>query len=198
MGETGRHEVRSSCERRFEEIFDGTYPRVLAYSLRRAADRGSAEEVVSETFLIAWRRRHELPEEPLPWLLGTARKVLANQRRAAGRRLPTGTHGAPDPAQAPDAGPGPYETVAEREALAAAFARLAGRDREVLSLIAWEGLQVREAARVVGCSAAAFSLRLHRARRRLLKELGASGHSLGQQDTPRSPLEERPDFEEAR
>ena len=50
----------------------------------------------------------------------------------------------------------------------------------MLALTAWDGLAPREAARVLDCTAATFSLRLHRARRRLLKELGASGHSLAE------------------
>ena len=58
---------------------------VLAFAMRRA-DPDTAHDVLSETFLVAWRRIDELPAEPRPWLLGTARKVLANHRRAAERR----------------------------------------------------------------------------------------------------------------
>lgn len=177
-------------------MFRATYPRVLAYALRRAADRPSAEEVVSETFLVAWRRYDDLPEEPLPWLLGIARKVLANQRRSARRRRPEGGHASLEVVEAPHPGPAPFERLAEREAFLAALSRLSERDRETLGLIAWDGLEVREAAAAMGCSAASFSLRLHRARRRLLKELAASGHSLGQ-EAKTLPLEERPGIEEA-
>ena len=60
-----------------------------------------------------------------------------------------------------------------------------------------DGLEVREAAAVVGCSAPVFSLRLHRARRRLLKELQASGHQLGQEAEP-VPLDQRHGTEESR
>lgn len=193
MGRDREHRGRTL---RFEAMFRANHQRVLAYALRRAADRPSAEEVVSETFLVAWRRYDDLPEEPLPWLLGIARKVLANQRRSARRRQPDGGHASLEVVEAPHPGPAPFERVAEREAFASAFARLPERYRETLSLIAWDGLEVREAATAMGCSAAAFSLRLHRARRRLLKELAASGHSLGQQAKP-MPLEERPGIEEA-
>ena len=196
MGREGGDQDRVSRTRRFEAMFGGAYPRVFAYALRRAADRGSAEEAVSETFLIAWRQREALPEEPIPWLFGVARKVLANQRRAAGRRQPDGPHTSLDQVEVPHPGQTPFEQLAEREAFASAFARLSERDRETLGLIAWDGLEAREAAEVVGCSAAVFSLRLHRARRRLLKELEASGHSLGQERRT-SPLNERPGIEEA-
>jgi RNA polymerase sigma-70 factor (ECF subfamily) len=72
------------------------------------------------------------------------------------------------------------ERVTEKQAFAQAFAALRVRDREVLALIAWDGLDSGEAAQVMGCSPATFSLRLHRARRRLVKELEASGHSLSE------------------
>lgn len=172
---------KNDAEERFEAIFRSTYSSVLAYAIRRSAERGAAEEAAAETFLIAWRRLEDVPKPALPWLLGTTRRVLANQRRAAGRRLSTTAEHLAGPA--PDPSSGTAEVITERDAFVRAFARLAERDREVLSLIAWEGLQVREAAGVMGCSATAFSIRLHRARRRLLKELQASGHSLGERQT---------------
>lgn len=195
MGGRGRIDGESRASQ-FEAMFRATYSRVLAYALRRTGDRGSAEEVASETFLIAWRRFDAVPEEPLPWLLGTARRVLANQRRSLRRRSPNGPSASVDPGDVPQPGPLPLERIAEKEAFAAAFAALGDRDREVLSLIAWDGLEVGEAARVMGCTAPVFSVRLHRARRRLLKELGASGHSLGEAGK-RSPLRKRPGISEA-
>jgi RNA polymerase sigma-70 factor (ECF subfamily) len=196
MSERDGLRKQASRASRFEAIFSATYPRVLAYALRRTADRDSAEEVTSETFLVAWRRLDGLPEEPLPWLLGTARRVLANQRRSARRRWPKGPHVSLDVLDASDPQPPPIERLAEREAFISAFAELRERDREVLSLIAWDGLGAREGAEVMGCTAATFSIRLHRARQRLLKELEATGHSLGQ-TSKRSPLSERTGISEA-
>lgn len=196
MSEKDRLHNQASRASRFEVIFGATYPRILAYALRRTEDRDSAEEVTSETFLVAWRRLDAVPEEPLPWLLGTARRVLANQRRTARRRWPTGPHASLDLVDAPDLGPPALERLVEREAFTSAFAELGERDREVLSLVAWDGLGVREAAKVMGCTAPTFSIRLHRARQRLLKELEASGHSLGEA-SKRSPLSERPGTSEA-
>lgn len=195
MGRRGKGDGVSSASR-FEAMFRACYPRVLAYALRRTEDRGSAEEVASETFLIAWRRLDAVPEESLPWLLGTARRVLANQRRSGRRRLPIGASASVDPGDVAGPGPLPFERIAEREAFATAFKALGDRDREVLRLIAWDGLEVREAARVMGCAAPVFSVRLHRARRRLLKELEASGHSLGEAGM-QSPLDQRPGISEA-
>lgn len=164
---------------RFETIFRATYPRVFAFALRRSVDRTSAEEAAAETFLIAWRRFDSVPEEPLPWLLTTARNVLSNQRRSARRReTAAGPILALDLIEPADSATPIAEQVADRQAFARAFSTLRDRDREVLMLSAWDGLSPREAGQVMDCSAAAFSIRLHRARKRLLKELTASGHSL--------------------
>lgn len=133
--------------------------------------------MAAETFLIAWRRLDDVPphEAALPWLLVTARRVLANRRRAAGRatqmvpRLEADMNAA--------AGLDPADTVAERAVLAAAFRRLDETDRETLAMIAWDGLAPREAAVVAGCSAATFAVRAHRARRRLASLLAEEDSS---------------------
>jgi RNA polymerase sigma-70 factor, ECF subfamily len=166
--------------REFEDLFHACYPRVLGYAIRRTSDRAAAEEAASETFLIAWRRLDDVPAETLPWLLGVARRVLANQRRAAGRRAPDGPIVPLEAVADPDSSTAVADRVADRDAFAAAFSALGPRDREVLALVSWDGLAPREAATVLGCSSATFSLRLHRARRRLLKELERSGHSFGE------------------
>jgi RNA polymerase sigma-70 factor, ECF subfamily len=171
---------RASRAREFEELFHACYPRVLGYAIRRTKDRAAAEDAVSETFLVAWRRFEDVPAEALPWVLGVARKVLANQRRAAGRRAPEGPVVPLEAVPDPDPRTAVAERVADRQAFAAAFAALSARDREVLALVGWDGLSPREGATVLGCSAATFSLRLHRARKRLLKELDARGHSFGE------------------
>lgn len=169
-----------SRARRFEAIFRDAYPRVLAFAMRRLTSRDVAEEVAAETFLIAWRRLEVVPEEALPWLLGTARNVLANQRRSARRREAAGPQVALEAVELPDLATPIPEQVAARQAFARAFSALRLRDREVLALSAWDGLSPREAGQVMDCSPATFSLRLHRARGRLLKELAASGHSLSE------------------
>jgi RNA polymerase sigma-70 factor, ECF subfamily len=167
----------------FEAIFNACHSRVLGYAIRRTSDRAAAEEAVSETFLIAWRRFDAVPADALPWLLGVARKVLANQRRAAGRRTPDGPIVPLDAVADPDPRASVADLVADREAFAAAFASLSPGDREVLALVNWDGLEPREAAKVLDCTPATFYLRLHRARRRLLKELEARGHSFGERAT---------------
>jgi RNA polymerase sigma-70 factor (ECF subfamily) len=145
---------------RFEAVFRQHHPQVLAYARRRAPQ--DAADVVSEVFLTAWRRLDEVPADALPWLLGVARRVVANLRRATARR-PSLTIA--DPSTVPDAG----SSAVERIAVAEAFRGLSDPDREVLMLAAWEGLSAARAARVVGCSVPAFHVRLHRARARLAR-----------------------------
>src|SRR5690348_1641770 len=70
----------------FEGWFRRHYPRVLAYVLRRLPDRSAAEDLAAETFLIAWRRREKIPEDPLPWLFKVAGNQLHNEYRSARRR----------------------------------------------------------------------------------------------------------------
>jgi RNA polymerase sigma-70 factor (ECF subfamily) len=168
------------AERRFESCFRDNYSSVLAFAIRRLPDRATAEDAASETFAVAWRRRDLIPDEPLPWLYGIALRVVANQRRSGARR------GRLDERLAREAGArGPateaFDVLHRRDSFSRAFRLLAEDDREVLRLIAWDGLDSGEAARVLGCSSAAFRVRLHRARRRLAKHLAASGHSASEE-----------------
>lgn len=109
-----------------------------------------------------------MPPDPLPWLLGVARKALANRRRGDRRR---GALAGRLAALPPEHGADPAERAGEAEAVLAALARLSEDDRETLAVVAWEGLSPAQAARVAGCSARAFSKRLSRARARLTAAL---------------------------
>src|SRR3954468_24387404 len=69
----------------FEDLYRATYPRVLAYA-RSVASREDADDAVAETFAIAWRRQRDIPRgAELGWLIGVARRVLANARRSRRR-----------------------------------------------------------------------------------------------------------------
>jgi RNA polymerase sigma factor (sigma-70 family) len=151
---------------RFTALYDRHYRSVLAYVLLRAG-QDAAEDLVSETFLVAWRRLDELRDPVLPWLLGVARNLLYKQydagrrRQALADRIIAATR--VDDLTGPDAA----EHVMEREAARAVLSSLGEKDVEVIVLASWYGLTPREAARVVGCSATTFTVRLHRARKRL-------------------------------
>lgn len=157
---------------RFTGLYDQYYRNVLRYALVHA-EPGSAEDVTSDVFLIAWRQLPAVPEQPLPWLLGVARNLLRKQADADRRRRQLAARIAALTTQADmiawDAG----EHVVERAAAIEALGSLADRDVEALTLVTWHGLDVRAAAAVVGCSPRAFTVRLHRARLRLAEALGA-------------------------
>jgi RNA polymerase sigma-70 factor (ECF subfamily) len=154
-------------EARFRSIFESHYQAVLAYALRRVVE-ADAHDAVAETFLVGWRRLDDMPPHAeLPWLLGVARRTLANQRRSRVRasRLAERLSGASSRDAEADT---PHGEIAE------ALQRLRPLDREVLLLTAWDGLTHREIADVFGCSENAVAIRLHRARSRLARELEAA------------------------
>jgi RNA polymerase sigma factor (sigma-70 family) len=160
----------SDSNQHFTGLYDEYYRRVLRYALQHA-DPGCAEDVASETFLIAWRRLAEIPQPPLPWLLGVARNLLRQQfgRTRREQRLADRISAMTSDADllAWDAG----EHVVERAAALDALGSLPADDVEALTLVTWHGLSATEAADVVGCSPHAFTVRLHRARRRLADAL---------------------------
>ena len=158
---------------RFESCFREHHARLLAFTMRRVSGREAAEDVVADTFAVAWRRRDRIPDGPLPWLYAVAANVIADQYRSTRRRHDLGrrlAHEARDEVSGSD----PAESLARREAFSTAFAQLEEHEREVLRLVAWDGLEVREAAQVLGCSQGAFRVRLHRARRKLARRLDAA------------------------
>ncbi len=158
---------------RFKAIYAEYYPAVLRYAARRIGAE-AARDIAAETFLTAWRRLDHVPAgQPLPWLYATARNCLANELRRRDRRDRLDSRIRTEVLRGQDlAGPEPGERVADRLAVLAALAALRPDDQEALRLIEWEQLDVAAAAQVMGCSAATFRVRLHRARRRLARALG--------------------------
>lgn len=157
---------------RFEFLYRGLYAPISGYVLRRVANPEDGAEVIAETFATLWRRLDSCPPDPeiRPWLFGVARRVLANQRRGERRRgaLAERLTSALDPSAAAVAiAPGSDGRVAR------AFAALSEPDREILSLLAWEGLTREELALALGVSRPVARLRLHRARRRFEAALDA-------------------------
>jgi len=157
-------EPRDAHAERLEELFRRHHSAVAAYARRRAPS-DAADDVVASTFLVAWRRLDQVPADALPWLLAVARNVIATQHRGSQRRgaLRVRLEGSESAAV-----PSPEEAD---DRVVAALGRLSERDREAITLIAWDGLQPAEAAAVLGQSAATFRVRLHRAKRRLRREM---------------------------
>ena len=107
-------------EDRFTALYERHFDAIERYVRRRAADV-AVGDVVAEVFLVAWRRLEEMPEEPLPWLYGVARRVLANELRGRDRRerLVERVSGQASHSEADHA-----DAVASRMSVAAAFDRL--------------------------------------------------------------------------
>ena len=157
---------------RFEFLYDGLYAPISGYVLRRTRSPEDAAEVIAETFATLWRRLESCPagDEARPWLFGIARRVLANQRRGERRRgaLAERLTAELDPSQiAAVVAPGSDSRVAR------AFAALSEPDREILALVAWEGLTREELSVALSVSRPVVRLRLHRAQRRFEAALDA-------------------------
>jgi RNA polymerase sigma-70 factor, ECF subfamily len=164
----------------FCALYDAHYGAVRAYAWRR--NRAFADDVVAETFLVAWRRLGDIPvEAPLPWLLGVSRNVLLNVQRGERRRREREESEAAR--WSPDETAVAWESSDEpRTQVWAVLRQLPADDREVLLLVAWEELDRAAIAKVLGCSRANVALRLYRARRKfqaLLEESGESRDSQG-------------------
>ncbi|MFL5953124.1 MAG: RNA polymerase sigma factor [Gaiellaceae bacterium] len=151
--------ANSTREARFIELYEEHFEAVRRYVWRR--EPAIADDVVAETFLVAWRRLDDVPASARPWLIGVARNVRLNVRRGVNRQQAVVER---------LAGTAPV-TAAEhvsREAdvVRGALATLSERDREVLLLTIWDELDRSAIAEVLGCTQGNVSLRLHRARRR--------------------------------
>lgn len=148
---------------RFEAVVADIHDPLQRY-LRRRSRVEEASDILADVLLTVWRRLDEVPEgATLPWSYGVARRTLANHRRSASRhlrlveRLET---------ERPVFGVDPAENLEDPD-MAAALAMLPAADQEVLRLWAWEQLEPREIAQVLGSTANAVSLRLTRARKKL-------------------------------
>ncbi|MFN7150114.1 MAG: RNA polymerase sigma factor [Microthrixaceae bacterium] len=156
----------SGPDARLAALFEEHAPRLFAYA-RRQVGPAEAEDLVSEAFIVAMNRLEDLPKEPgeaFAWLVGTVRKLAANQRR----RLKTqDRHWREAVRQGWHVTGSAEDAFAQRERCLVALASLSATDRELLLLVAWEGLSTDQAATVLGISKNTFSVRLHRARQRL-------------------------------
>lgn len=170
---------------RFTALYQRHYTDVESY-VRRRVQPSQVHDVVSEIFVVAWRRLDDAPgDRALPWLYGVARRTLANAYRSdqrQGRLLEA-------LAAQPVAATGDHANeVASRLVVMAAFSRLSSDDQEALRLTLWEDLSASDASRVMGCSVATFQVRLHRARKRLRGAIAVSADDQVGGKTRRSNL----------
>jgi RNA polymerase sigma factor (sigma-70 family) len=170
----------------FGALFERHSRAVYNLAFHWTADWAAAEDLASEVFLTAWRRRSEVvftteSGSVLPWLLGVATNHLRNQRRgkrradAAIARLSENN----DPSDFSDEVLGRMADEAQMAEVQAVVERLPGHERDVLALCAWAGLDYDEAAVALEVPVGTIRSRLSRARAHLLELVEANGHELG-------------------
>jgi RNA polymerase sigma factor (sigma-70 family) len=158
--------VRSRFQvEKFELLFVMNRADILKYFIRRSTDSNEAADALAETFLVAWRRIDAVPDglEGRLWLFGVARNVLSKQFKkrqlttAINQRLATELRFALSNSK----------SEWEESMVHRALAQLSKSDREIVELSAWEELSPSEIATILGISANAARVRLHRARQRV-------------------------------
>ncbi|PAK27675.1 RNA polymerase [Streptomyces sp. alain-838] len=166
--------IRSGDREAFAEIFDEHARIVYAHAIRTTGDWAMAEDVMSLTFLEAWRLRDKLREEVRSvraWLLGIATNVMRNIARSA-RRHREAMSRLPPPEALPDFSDDVVGQMADAERLAAAaraLQRLKRGEREVFTLVVWSDLGYAAAAEALGIPVGTVRSRLSRAREKLRK-----------------------------
>lgn len=155
---------------RFRRVYDDGYTDLVGYC-RRRIEPAMVDDIVAETFTIAWRRLDDLPDPARPWLFAVARNLMRNRRRSVARAdVLTEVIVGELSTRVDEAGAEGLE-VDEIRALVEALHALGDDDREVIRLVTWEAASHADAAVVLGCSVNAVAIRLHRARGRLRKRL---------------------------
>ncbi|MFE1552669.1 sigma-70 family RNA polymerase sigma factor [Streptomyces sp. NPDC058718] len=156
------------------EAYD-EHARVLYhYAFRVCGDRAAAEDVVSATFLEAWRCRGKVHADGgslRPWLLGIATNIMRGAAREA-RRRDAALARLPERGVLPDFADEVLARMTDGEqvrAARAALAKLRRREREVFTLVVWAGLDYAAAGEALGIPVGTVRSRLSRARERLRK-----------------------------
>lgn len=147
----------SEREAAFIALHKGSYLRIYRYILRRINDTEAAEELAADVFRVAWQKWETAESPDVPWLYSVARNLVGNAYRSRERHhaLQVRLESAAFP---------PAESTPGIASVDAALDSLRPQEREILQLAYWDDLGIADIARVLGCSAAAAKVRLHRAR----------------------------------
>jgi RNA polymerase sigma factor (sigma-70 family) len=199
-----RARVRAGDPDAFGVLFDECARSVYNHAFRLTGNWSAAEEVVSLTFLEAWRLRATVRPDGgslRPWVLGIAVNVTRNVSRAA-RRHQAAVGRLPPPPEVPDFADelvGRIDDAARLEAVHLALGRLRRGEREVLALCVWAGLDYGAAAEALSVPVGTVRSRLSRARRKLRdlaadedREPGRRGEQVrGSRENAARPTQER-------
>jgi RNA polymerase sigma factor (sigma-70 family) len=165
---------------RFAVLFRRHAQEIMRYVARRLG-QDAAEDVVAETFLVAFDRRPRYDvsrPDARPWLYGIAANLIRRHRRSEVRTLRALARGGVDPIIEPftDAVENRVHADSRSRALAGAIAGLPAAQREVLLLVTWAGLTYDEVAEALGVPAGTVRSRMNRIRRKLRDALAKESH----------------------
>jgi RNA polymerase sigma factor (sigma-70 family) len=155
----------------FEALYRESRDDLYAYVAGLLRDRSAAEEVTSQAFEKAWRKRRQLDRKrgtPRAWLFGIARNAALDELRRRGRVTPSESETTPAPTA------NPAEVAVDRAALQQAFDSLNGRERELVALKFFAGLSNAEIATVTHTSESNAGTRLHRVIEKLRRSIDAT------------------------
>ncbi|MBV1780478.1 sigma-70 family RNA polymerase sigma factor [Paeniglutamicibacter sp. ABSL32-1] len=148
-----------------EELHRQYSQRVYGYVYRRTSDVQSAQQITNDVFRIAWQHQKEPSEDALPWLLVTARNLVANEYRAQRRqRSLIEKLGSSELARRPQPENDPGAAVRE------VLNTLRPQEREILMLAYWDSLSLNEISTILRCSPDSAKSRLFRARKAFSKK----------------------------
>lgn len=174
-----RARVRGGERAAFAELYELYAAAVYHHALRLTGDWSVAEEVMSETFLAAWRGRGAVEAEGgslRPWLFGIATNKARNADRSLRRRLAflarraeagAGTGGDDAVGDFAEDVVGRIDDARRLAEVRRVLGRLRRHEREVIALCVWGGLDYAQAAEALGVPVGTVRSRLSRARARL-------------------------------
>jgi RNA polymerase sigma-70 factor (ECF subfamily) len=154
-------------------LYDRALPVVYGYFVRRCPDRGTAEDLTSETFLAAMdnARRTDPPDMSVAWLIGVARHKLADYFRRHGERAAVPVADVPELTDPADT----WDAELDRIVAETTLARLSEPHRAVLTLRYMDDCSVPECAELIGRSVHATEALLVRARRAFKRQYPEGG-----------------------
>ncbi len=156
----------------FSEIFE-RHVRPIGGYVRRRVGADAVDDALSETFLVAFRRRASFDlavDSALPWLLGIATRVVKSHRAAEARQwrsFEASAGAAEHIAPVHDVSDERLDADTALTALAPRIAALAARDRDTLLLYAWADLTYEQIGEALGVPVGTVRSRLNRVRRKL-------------------------------
>jgi RNA polymerase sigma-70 factor, ECF subfamily len=155
----------------FSELYRRTHVDLLAFLLRRCSSAEDAADCLAETYLVAWKKRDQMPSgaETRPWLFGVARNVIRRGHELRGRTAAAASALAAEVERSATVCPAP--DVAEPDPVTEAIRELPELDREIITMLIWDDLAPREVAAVLGLTANVVRVRAHRARAKLKEAL---------------------------